>query len=160
MNRNEAFDKILKYLYNTPNDRINLSMSKNDLGIDDRNLIRSICDEMVKQDWAKSHDNNYIISLEYKGREMIKKHGSYSSFLHSEKKRINKINIEKAVKIILSVISIFGVIWGSVYTSLNYRKDNKIDSQQTEIELLNKTIDSLNNELKKKPVNVIDTIKN
>ena len=125
MDRNEAFDKILEYLYRDPNKKQNLIVSKKDLGIDDRNLIRSICDEMIE------------------------KHKSYSSFIEFEKVAQKKAQRSKITPDVIKIGTaiIFGLST-AILGWLNYIDGKKIDSRQNEIELLNKTIDSLNNELK------------
>ena len=88
--------------------------------------------------------------IKYNGQQIIKKHGSYSSFEKSINKANSRTKAEKNVKIILSIIGGIGVIYGCVFTYLNYQKDKKIDNQKTEIKALKKTIDSLQTEFKKR----------
>jgi uncharacterized membrane-anchored protein YhcB (DUF1043 family) len=86
---------------------------------------------------------------------MMKKHKSYSSFEKSINRANNRTKAENNIKIILSIIGGIGVIYGCVFTYLNYQKDRKIDNQQTEIKKLNGQIDSLKTELKKTHHNTV-----
>ena len=103
-----------------------------------RRLIESIGDEIIECGWAKpKKDDKYSVYIHYDGIEMMKKHKSYSSFEKSIYRANNRTKAENNIKIILSIIGGIGVIYGCVFTYLNYQKDRKIDNQQTEIKKLN-----------------------
>lgn len=152
MNRTELFDKILNHLIDNPNNFwILIPTCEKYFGVTDRRLIESIGDEIIERGWATpKKDDKYSVYIHYDGIEMMKKHKSYSSFEKSINKANSRTKAEKNIKIILSIIGGIGVIYGCVFTYLNYQKDRKIDNQQTEIKKLNKTIDSLQTELKKR----------
>ncbi|RBP25586.1 hypothetical protein DFR65_1261 [Oceanihabitans sediminis] len=152
MNRTELFDKVLKQIYDNPDSFwIIPTWCEREFGITDRNLIESIVDEMIERDWVlpKNH-SKYSVMIKYNGQQVYEKYGSYSSFEKSINKANSRTKAEKNIKIILSIIGGIGVIYGCVFTYLNYQKDKKIDNQQSEIKALEKTIDSLQTELKKR----------
>jgi len=150
MNRTELFDKILNHLIDNPNNFWVLILTcEKYFGVTDRRLIESIGDEIIERGWATpKKDDKFSVYIHYDGIEMMKKHKSYSSFEKSINKATNRTKVEKNIKIILSIIGGIGVIYGCVFTYLNFQKDRKIDSQQTEIKKLNDKVDSLKNELK------------
>lgn len=144
MNREKAFNKILKYFLDTRNKRFDLVKYGNKIGIPDKGLVKSICKEMIEKGWAEYHQNNRDISLTYEGRQIIEVYGSYSSFLRSENKRKRSGKLTAKLTNIKTVITI---ITTSVMFVIGIYKiiiDNKkIKSQHHKIELLEKTIDSL-----------------
>ncbi|WP_107038070.1 hypothetical protein [Brumimicrobium mesophilum] len=152
MNRTELFDKILKQIYDNPDSFwIIPTWCEREFGITDRNLIESIVDEMLERDWVlPKNRSKYSVMIKYDGQQVYEKYGSYSSFEKSVNKANSRTKAEKNVKIIFSIIGGIGVIYGSVFTYLNYKKEREIDKQQTEINALKKTIDSLQTELKKR----------
>ena len=117
-------------------------------------------DTILVVDWSGGNDrgatpkkdDKYSVYIHYEGIEMMKKHKSYSSFERSINKVNSRTKAEKNIKITLSIISGVGVIYGCVFTYLNYQKHSEIDNQQIEIETLNKSIDSLQTELKKRHI--------
>lgn len=166
MNRTELFDKILNYLIENPNNYwVLIPTCEKYFGVSDRRLIESIGDEIIERGWATpKKDDKYSVYIHYDGIEMMKKHKSYSSFEKSINKSNNRTKAEKNIKIILSIIGGIGVIYGCVFTYLNYQKDRKIDNQQTEIKKLNEKIDSLKTELKNRTTtryikNAVDSAK-
>jgi hypothetical protein len=158
MKRTELFDILLKNRVESEKQGfLDLrAYSEQKLNISDRALLESITDEMLERGWVKSNNSSkYNVCATFEGKEMIGKYGSYKSFLGSIDKANAKTKAEKIVKIILSIIGGIGIIYGCIFTYLNYEKDNKIENQQTEIEKLNKTIDSLNTEIKKRHHNTV-----
>ncbi|TWO30741.1 hypothetical protein E1J38_014460 [Seonamhaeicola sediminis] len=152
MNRTELFDKILNHLIENPNNYwVLIPTCEKYFGVSDRRLIESIGDEIIERGWATpKKDDKYSVYIHYDGIEMMKKHKSYSSFEKSINKANNRSKVEKNIKIILSIIGGIGVIYGCVFTYINYQKDRKIDNQQKEIKKLNEKIDSLKTELKQR----------
>lgn len=153
MNRTELFDILLKNRVESEKQGfLDLrAYSEQELNITDRALLESITDEMLERGWVKpKNSSKYSVAPTYEGIEMIEKYGSYKSFLKSINNANNKTKAEKNIKIILSIIGGIGVIYGCAFTYLNYKKDNKIGKQKTEINELNKKIDSLETELKKR----------
>jgi hypothetical protein len=67
----------------------------------------------------------------------------YDEFHLSLERAQTKTNSENNIKRILSVIGAIGVVWGMTFTYLNYTKDEKIDSLETQIENLTHINDSL-----------------
>lgn len=166
MNRTELFDKILNHLIENPNNFwVLIPTCEKYFGVSDRRLIESIGDEIIERGWATpKKDDKYSVYIHYDGIEMMKKHKSYSSFEKSINKANNRTKAEKNIKIILSIIGGIGVIYGCIFTYLNYQKDRKIDNQQTEIKKLNGKVDSLKTELKKRTTtpyikNAVDSAK-
>jgi outer membrane murein-binding lipoprotein Lpp len=166
MNRTELFDKILNHLIDNPNNYwVLIPTCEKYFGVTDRRLIESIGDEIIERGWATpKKDDKYSVYIHYNGIEMMKKHKSYSSFEKSIKKANSRTKAEKNIKIILSIIGGIGIIYGCVFTYLNYQKDKKIDKQQTEIKKLNGKVDSLKTELKKRTTtpyikNAVDSAK-
>jgi outer membrane murein-binding lipoprotein Lpp len=157
MNRTELFDKILNHLIDNPNNFwVLIPTCEKYFGVSNRRLIESIGDEIIERGWATpKKDDKYSVYIHYDGIEMIKKHKSYSSFEKSINRVNNRTKAENNIKIILSIIGGIGVIYGCVFTYLNYQKDRKIDNQQTEIKKLNGQIDSLKTELKKTHHNTV-----
>lgn len=152
MTRIELFDKIINHLIDNPNNFWNLiTTCEKYFGVTDRRLIESIGDEIIEGGWATpKKDDKYSVYIHSDGIEMMKKYKSYSSFERSINKANSRIKAEKNIKITLSIIGGVCVIYGCVFTYLNYQKDSEIDNQQIEIERLTKTIDSLQTELKKR----------
>ena len=166
MNRTELFDKILNHLIDNPNNFwVLIPTCEKYFGVSDRRLIESIGDEIIERGWATpKKDDKYSVYIHYDGIEMMKKYKSYSSFEKSINKANNRTKAEKNIKIILSIIGGIGVIYGCVFTYLNYQKDRKIDNQQIEIKKLNGKVDSLKTELKKRTTtpyikNAVDSAK-
>ena len=86
--------------------------------------------------------------IKYDGKQLIEKHGSYSSFLRDLKKSDNKDQVQKRTDRALNNISkISAIFFGLTSFILGYNKffidDVKIEKQKTEIEKLNKKIDSI-----------------
>jgi len=149
MKRTELFDILLKNRVESEEQGfLDLrAYSEQKLNISDRALLESITDEMIERGWVKTTNyDKYSVCATFEGKEMIEKYGSYKSFLKSINNANKKTKVEKNVKIILSIIGGIGVIYGCVFTYLNYKKDN----QKTKINELNKKIDSLESELKKR----------
>jgi hypothetical protein len=157
MSRNELFDILLQHIYDNPNQFwIIPSWCEKELNITDRNLINSIVDELNERDWVTHKiSRNYSVMINYNGQKIIEKYGSYSSFAESLNKAYKRTQAEKTVKIILSVIGGLGVIYGCVFTYLNYEKEAVIKKQNIKIEMLQKKIDSLETEIKKHPTTAI-----
>ena len=152
MTRTELFDKILNHLIDNPNNFWNLIPTcEKYFGVTDRRLIESIGDEIIERGWATpKKDDKYSVYIHYDGIEMMKKLKSYSSFIRFENKR-NKSGIWSnrltTAKTIITIITTLGMF---ILGILKFTDNKKIDSQQTEIETLKKTIDSLKTELKKR----------
>jgi len=151
MSRTELFDIILQHIYDNPKTFwIIPNWCENELKITDQNLIKSIVAELNHRDWVTHKINrSSTIMINYDGQQIIEKYGSYSSFAKSLNKSKKRTQAEKIVKIILSFIGGIGVIYGCVFTYLNYEKDQIIENQKNEIKVLNKKIDSLELKLKK-----------
>lgn len=151
MNRTELFDKILKHLIENQNNYwILVGTCEKYFEVTDRRLIESIGDELIERGWATSKNRDkYSVNIHYDGIQMIEKYGSYSFFLHSENKRnksgmwSNRLTTAKTIITIITTIGIF------ILGILKFTDNKKINNQKGEIEILNKTIDSLQTELKK-----------
>ena len=153
MKRIELLDKLLKHLYNNNDNFWSLiPTSEQYFGVTDENMIESIVDEMIKCNWVEATNySKFDVKIKYDGQQLIEKFGSYSSFLRSEnvaQKRAQRSKITPDV-IKIGIAIIFGLST-AILGWLNYIDNNKIDSQQTEIKALNKMIDSLQAELKKR----------
>ncbi|MBQ0907939.1 hypothetical protein KBJ98_04410 [Flavobacterium sp. F-328] len=150
MERTNLFDKILKHLYENKEDYWNLiPTSEQYFGITDEDLIESIVDEMIEREWVdqKNYDKFSVI-IKYNGKQTFEKYKSYSSFLRDLKKSESKEKVQKNTDRILNNISRISAIFLGVSSFiLSYNKffidDVKIDKQKTEIENLNKKIDSI-----------------
>lgn len=151
MNRTELFDKILNHLIENSKNYWNLIPTcKEHFGVSDNRMIESIAEEIVERGWATTKkDDKYSVYIHYNGIEMMKKYKSYSFFLRSENKR-NKSGIWSSrlttAKTIITIITTLGMF---ILGILKFADNKKINDQQAEIEQLNKTIDSLQTELKK-----------
>lgn len=147
MDRTELFDKILKHIYDNPHDFwIIPTWCEQQFGITDRKMIDSIVEELNQRDLVTHKvDRKSSVMINYNGQQFYEKYGSYSSFEKSVNKANKRTAVEKNIKIILSIIGGLGIIYGCVFTYLNYQKDLKIENQEIEIKILNKTIDSLQN---------------
>jgi hypothetical protein len=167
MDRTELFDILLKNRVESEK-RGFLDLrdySEQKLNISDRALLESITDEMIERGWVKpSNSNKYSVSPTYEGIEMIEKYGSYSSFLRFENKR-NKSgmwsNRLTTAKTIITIITTLGMF---ILGILKFNDNKKINTQKTEVNKLNKTIDSLKTELKKRTTtpykkNAVDSAK-
>ena len=153
MNRTELFDTLLKNRVESKKSGfLDLRVySEQILNVSDGALLESITDEMIERGWVKpTNYDKYSVCATFEGKEMIEQYGSYKSFLRSINIENNKTKAENNIKIILSIIGGVGVIYGCVFTYLNYQKDNEIDNQKIEINELNNRIDSLETELKKR----------
>lgn len=132
MTVNEIIDLVLQYLYdhthNTAGTQVNLEIFKaHDIVCDkqqyERLYLKIISSGIAdKRESMVANDDSLIITR--LGIDIIEKHGSYSSFLSSERLSQSKSHREKSIKQILSVISALGVLWGATFTYLNYTKDN------------------------------------
>ncbi len=150
MNRTELFDNILKHLYENKDDFWNLiPTSEQYFGVTDEDLIESIVDEMIEQEWVTvSNYDKFSVMIKYNGKQLIEKYGSYSSFLRDLKKSDNKDQVQKRTDRALNNISrISAIFFGLISTILGYNKlfidDVKIEKQKTEIESLNNKLDSI-----------------
>ena len=173
MNRTELFDILLKNRTESKTEGGFLDLrtyAEQKLNISDNSLIESIVDEMIDNDWVKpSNYSKYSVCATYEGKQLIEKHGSYSSFLESLKKSDNKDQVQKRTDRALNNISkISAIFFGLTSFILGYNKffvdDLKIDNQQTEIKKLNGKVDSLKFELKKRTTtpykkNAVDSAK-
>jgi hypothetical protein len=158
MNRTKLFDILLKNRVESEKQGfLDLrAYSEQKLNISDRALLESITDEMIERGWVKpTNYDKYSVCATFEGKEMIEKYGSYKSFLESIDKVNTKTRTEKKIKNILSIIGGIGIIYGCFFIYLNYKKGNEIENQQTKIETLNKKIDSLKVELKKRHHNTV-----
>lgn len=150
MNRTELLDNILKHLYENKDDFWNLiPTSEQYFGVTDEDLIESIVDEMIEQEWVTvSNYDKFSVMIKYNGKQLIEKYGSYSSFLRDLKKSDNKDQVQKRTDRALNNISrISAIFFGLISTILGYNKlfidDVKIEKQKTEIESLNNKLDSI-----------------
>ena len=153
MNRTELFDKLLQNRFENPNGFLSmLTLSECEFGVTDENMIESIVDEMIENNWVEqSNYSKFDVMIKYDGQQLIEKYGSYSSFLRSvnvaqKKAQRSKITPE-VIKIGIAII--FGLST-AILGWLNYTDNKKLDYQETELIKLNKTIDSLRTELKKR----------
>jgi len=156
MNKTELFDKLLKNRFDNPNGFLSmLTLSEREFGVTDENMIESIVDEMIENNWVEpSNHSKFDVMIKYDGQQMIEKYGSYSSFLRDLKKSESKDQVQKRTDRALSNIGkISAIFFGLTSFILGYNKlfvdDVKIDNQQTEIKKLNGKVDSLKFELKK-----------
>ncbi|WP_405414915.1 hypothetical protein [Maribacter sp. Asnod1-A12] len=153
MNRDQAFNVILKFLYENQNNYWNLIPTcREKLDINDSGMISSICEEMINKKWVSPKNQDKLsVSLNYNGRIMYEKYGSYSSFIRSEndiKKKAHRSKITPEV-IKISIAIIFGLST-AILGWLNYTDNKKLEVQRTEIKQLNNAIDSLQTEIKKR----------
>tara|TARA_R110002051_G_scaffold193361_1_gene261785 strand:+ start:1915 stop:2436 length:522 start_codon:yes stop_codon:yes gene_type:complete len=154
MNRNELFDKLLKHLYENKDGFWSLiPTSEKYFDVTDEILIESIVDEMIERNWVtESNYDKFSVMIKYDGQLVYDKYGSYSSFVRDLKKSDNKELVQKNTDRKLNNISkISAIVFGLSAFILSYYKiidDKKIDNQNTEINKLNKTIDSLKTTLK------------
>lgn len=157
MNRNELFDNLLKHLCENKDGFCGLiSTSEQYFNVTDEILIESIVDEMIERGWVtESNYDKFSVMIKYDGQQVYYKYGSYSSFLLDLKKSNNKELVQKSTDRKLNNISkICAIVFGFSSFILSYYKiidNNKIGNQKTEITELNRTIDSLKTELKKRP---------
>ena len=96
MNRTDLFDVLLKNRVesNVQGGTVDLrAYAHQKLNIDDDVLIESIVDEMIEKGWVKpSNYSKFAVYATYEGKQMIQKHGSYSSFLRSLNKSESKVH--------------------------------------------------------------------
>ena len=108
---------------------------------------------MIEKGWVKpSNYSKFAVYATYEGKQMIQKHGSYSSFLRSLNKSESKVHRKKSTDRLINNISklaaiCFGVI--SIVLAINkfFISDVLIEKQEAEIIRLTKSIDSLKTEL-------------
>ena len=157
MTRTELFDKILNHLIENPKNFWSLIPTcKKYFEVTDSRLIEHIGDELIERGWVTTKKNDkYTVYIHQNGIYMMEKYGSYSSFLRDLKKSETKDQAQKRTDRRLNNISkISAIFFGLTSFILSYNKffidDKKINNQQTEIEKLKKTIDSLQTELKKR----------
>jgi hypothetical protein len=150
MSRNELFDKLLQHIYDNPKVFwIIPTWCEDELKVTDRNLIDSIVEELNDRDWVvHKASRNYSLRINYNGQKIIENYGSYSSFLRDLKKSDNKDQVQKRTDRILNNITrISAIFLGVTSFILSYNKffidDIKIEKQKTEIEKLNKKLDSI-----------------
>lgn len=167
MKRTELFDILLKNRVESEKQGfLDLrAYSEQKLNISDRALLESITDEMIERGWVKpTNYSKYSVCATFEGKEMIEKYGSYSSFLRFENKR-NKSGIWSSrlttAKTIITIITTLGMF---ILGILKFNDNKKINTQKTDIKELNKTIDSLKTELKKRTTtpykkNAVDSAK-
>jgi len=112
--------------------------------IDNYNLAVSITDEIVERGWGKpSNYSNTVLMIKHEGEEIMKKYGSYSSFLYFEKKSHNKKTMAKTAKTVIPIgIAMFSIIVNIIFGWLNYSENKKIDSLSWEIDKLKSSNDS------------------
>jgi hypothetical protein len=108
---------------------------------------------MIERNWVtESNYDKFSVMIKYDGQQVYDKYGSYSSFVRDLKKSDNKELVQKNTDRKLNNISkISAIVFGLSAFILSYYKiidDKKIDNQNTEINKLNKTIDSLKTTLK------------
>lgn len=162
MERTKLFDKVLNHLND---DQLNktpyfwqlIPTCKEYFKVSDPLLIENIYDELIDREWVthKKDGSEFSVMITHKGKKMMKEHKSYSSFKKSIDKSNNKTKNKKNLKLILKIIGTIGTISLVFLTCSNIQKETKINNQQTEIEKLNRKIDSLKIELKPKLKNDI-----
>ncbi|WP_405352173.1 hypothetical protein [Nonlabens sp. Asnod3-H03] len=153
MNRTELFDKLLQNRLDNPNGFLSmLTLSEREFDTTDENMVESIVDEMIENNWVEpSNHSKFDVKIKYDGQQVIEKFGSYSSFLRSENVAQKKAQRRKITPVVIKIgIAIIFGLSTAILGWLNYIDNKKIDNQQTEIEALEKTIDSLQTELKKR----------
>jgi hypothetical protein len=153
MNRTELFDKILQNRFENPNGFLSmLTLSEREFGVTDENMIESIVDEMIENNWVESSNySKFDIMIKYDGQQLIEKYGTYSSFLRSENVAQKKAQRSKITPEVIKIgIAIIFGLSTAILGWLNYTDNKKLDYQETELIKLNKTIDSLKTELKKR----------
>ena len=148
MNRTELFNKLLQNRFENPNGFLSmLTLSEREFGITDENMIESIVDEMIENNWVEpTNYSKFDVMIKYDGQQLIEKYGSNSSFLRDLKKSESKDQVQKRTDRTLNNISkISTIFFGLTSFILGYNKffvdDIKINNQQVEIKALNKTID-------------------
>jgi hypothetical protein len=139
----KEFHIILKYLYNNPNHKHNLTDEKSELRIFDNKKITYISNELIKRKLVEKHENIRTISINYNGQKFFEKYSNYRFFLLHETLFNIKTKIENITKITLSIISIFGIIWGGTFTYLNYKKDIKVEILTKERDSIKKILNSI-----------------
>jgi hypothetical protein len=82
---NYLFDQILKHLYENPSKYWVIdALAKQHFSVTDKQLLESIIDELLERKWGtRVKDSKWSIKITFEGRQIIDKHGSYSSFLKS-----------------------------------------------------------------------------
>lgn len=153
MNRTELFDKLLQNRFENPNGFLSmLTLSEREFGETDENMIESIVDEMIENNWVEpSNYSKFDVMIKYDGQQLIEKYGSYSSFLRSENVAQKKAQRSKMTPDVIKIgITIIFGLSTAILGCLNYTDNKKLDYQETELIKLNKTIDSLKTELKKR----------
>ncbi|MEH6765106.1 MAG: hypothetical protein V7655_11455 [Aequorivita antarctica] len=153
MNRTELFDKLLQNRFENPNGFLSmLTLSEREFGETDENMIESIVDEMIENNWVEpSNYSKFDVMIKYDGQQLIEKYGSYSSFLRSENVAQKKAQRSKMTPDVIKIgITIIFGLSTAILGLLNYTDNKKLDYQETELIKLNKTIDSLKTELKKR----------
>ena len=151
MNRTELFDKLLQKRFENPNGFLSmLTLSEQKFGVTDENMIESIVDEMIENNWAEpTNYSKFDVMIKYDGQQLIEKYGSYSSFLVSENEAQKKAQRSKITPEVIKIgIAIIFGLSTALLGWLNFIDKNTIENQKNEIELLNNKIDSLTTKAK------------
>lgn len=161
MERTEAFDKILKFLFDNQKSYCDMIGNGPNIGIHDRTLLYSICDELVERGWARPNKNNYMIAITYEGKQIYEKYsGSYSSFLHSEKVAQKKAQRSKTTPDVIKIgIAIIFGLSTAILGWLNYIDNKKIASLELDLSHANNKIDSLKSKVLELKQSSTDTLK-
>jgi len=109
------------------------------LKIQDRALLDSILEELIQYEWIKTGEDKYMVSLSYKGRELLEKHGSYSGFSNSQRWRKRIITCKNTLTAWSTIITTISTVGMFIFAGLAYKSDNENDR-----------LEKINNELKQK----------
>ena len=154
MDRTTLFDKILNQLFLEENGFVSIDIwGEQNCGTNERDPVYgSITKELIEREWAD--EANYsinILRLNYEGRQIIDKFGSYSSFIEEENTKMSKIERSKKNRYRVSlIVSLIPITLSIIFWILNYQKKEVIEKQKIEIEKLIEKISHL--EQKQTPI--------
>lgn len=141
--REELFDHTLKYLYDRPDHFVDLAyLFQVEWNMESWVLLDSITDELKERGWVQTvNKDNYRVTLNFEGRQMLEKYGSYSSFSRFKKRRrIWSISITRLTKVATIITTALMLI----FAGLSYRLEASKDKLEKENKQLKQIIDSIN----------------
>jgi len=149
MTRDELFDKVLQRLYDKKDYFVSIPEYIEEItGTDNYQISGSICKELIEKNWATpSNYHQQTMQITYNGQQIIEEYGSYSSYLKSLSESFqsfhNKNKKQKIIKAIPKLIGTAGILWGALFTYLDYDKGQKIKEKDQTISRQQTTTDSL-----------------
>jgi len=159
--RTDLIDRTLQYLYDRPNKYVSLiTVFLREWDIKDRVLLNSIVGELETRGWVDLGHEHYNVCLNYEGRVMLEKYGSYSSFLRRENmaKRSGKWRAMLTnAKTIIVIVTSSGMF---IFGILAHYKDKANDRLQEKNEKLQHIIDSLTTKKPSLQVSEKDSVTN